>query len=126
MSGVHWVQFATTCGSFAAVAAAVSAIYFPWSSRREARRTAALAATVQSAVAEIKVDMIARVDKSDRKTKRQLAELRANGAATDMQLATQFGGNGGGMREAINKQGEALAALAGRFDQHVTEAGESQ
>jgi len=37
-------------------------------------------------------------------------------------LAVQFGGNGGGMREAINKLSIDLAELRGEFHNHIKEA----
>ena len=40
----------------------------------------------------------------------------------EISLATQFGGNGGGMRQAINELGLEVAELRGQFKQHVKEA----
>ena len=58
-----------------------------------------------------------RFDKNDEATK-------ANGDRTDQlrrELDIQFGGNGGGMRQAINALSVDMATLNGRFEQHVKE-----
>jgi hypothetical protein len=83
---------------------------------------------VTAAVADVKKDMIARVDESDKATKEQISEVKDDIKAvqkkateTDLNLARQFGGNGGGIRQAQNEMSTAIANLAGRFDQHLTE-----
>lgn len=58
-----------------------------------------------------------RFDKNDEATRENgklTAELRR-------ELDTQFGGNGGGMRQAINSMGVDIAHLNGRFEQHIKE-----
>lgn len=53
--------------------------------------------------------------------------------AIDLKLAAEFGGNSGGMRQAINEQngtltkyGEEIARLSGRFEQHMLEEQEKR
>jgi hypothetical protein len=132
MPGMHWSQFAGTIAAFGAVAGGTAAIYFPISTRREARRESAIKAGIQAIVTEavgvVKDDMIKRVDESDVATGKQVLELKAEikdvkdqATATDMKLATQFGGNGGGIRQVINEQAKDLVAIKARFDQHLDE-----
>lgn len=125
---MHWAQFIATCASFAVIAAAVAGILIPLRARREARvaakvieRDAALKAAITAGIIEqteqIKRDTIARIDESDEVTRTRLDSIEQRTADMDRKLAVQFGGNGGGMRQAINEHGERLSYLAGRIDQ---------
>lgn len=136
---IHWQQLAATVGGFAAFVAAAAAVYNPFRKRREEKlarrvveRDTALRATIRAefvAQAEqIKADTIARIDESDHATRVQIAEVKASVAKlaeraekADLNMAVQFGGNGGGIRQAINEHGQQIANLVGRFDQHLTE-----
>jgi hypothetical protein len=129
---VHVGQLAATVGSTAGLLIAATAAAQPWFTRREVRRQEAIKHGIEeivtAAVADVKTDMIERVDKSDEATKEQIGEVKADIKAvqkkateTDLNLARQFGGNGGGIRQAQNEMSTAIANLAGRFDQHLTE-----
>lgn len=136
---IHWQQLIATMAAAATIAAGAAAVYFPTRRRREERlaarvveRDTALRATISAEFVaqseQIKADMIARIDQSDRATSVQVAEVKASvseiaekARAVELQMATQFGGNGGGIRQAINEHGQQLAALVGRFEQHLAE-----
>lgn len=145
---IHWAQVAATTSSLAGIVAVGGAIYYPYRKRRDDRlaaktaaRDAELKRTVREAITgateQIKVDTIARIDASDERVDRRLTEikgsvekLRERAEQTDIRMAVQFGGNGGGIREAINKQadaltehGERIARVAGQFEQHLKEVG---
>src|SRR5689334_21358333 len=62
-------------------------------------------AVVKAAVSELKSEMNTRFDKAD-DTKKEIAGKQEQMA---LELAKQFGGNGGGMREAINRVEVGLA-----------------
>lgn len=138
---IHWQQVAATVGSLAGFLAALAAVYFPWKQRHDAVEAermqhrddlmrAAFAESLAAAAAVIKADTIQRIDDSDSRTAQAVGDLTASVrelhdkvSASELALAVQFGGNGGGMREAINKQGAAIARVEGRFEQHLAEAG---
>ena len=131
---VNLGQLIATAGACAAMAGAGAAIWWPLSAKREKRREAVIKLGIQeivtSAVAEVKVDMLARVDKSDLATEKRfdgvkadLKDLTEKVHVIEVANATQYGGNGGGMRQAINEQGQNIAELAGQFKQHIIEVG---
>lgn len=104
---MNWFQlFLAMCASLAVVVGGFASVYFPVTSRRRATRAAAFSADVRAALDVGLVDV-----------KASVVRLEARTAETDRKLAVQFGGNGGGMRQAINEHGERLSYLAGRIDQ---------
>jgi hypothetical protein len=123
----------------AGTAAAAGVIAVPVGAHLIKKRTAAFRRVVKDIVTEVtgelRSEVMARIDESDHKTKRSVDELKASVEAikekaheTDLKMAVQFGGNGGGIRQAINEQsqavneqGLAIAQLTGRFDQHLQE-----
>lgn len=144
---VNASQLIATASAVVGITAAATTVWWYTLGRRlSARKEAALAtaataaaaeleSTVQrivtTAVADVKVDMIARVDQSDTATAEKLAEVKAKletvdirAQRTEISLATQFGGNGGGIRQAINELGTTVANLDGRFRQHLLEGGQ--
>lgn len=141
---IHWEQAIATGGTVAGILGGMAAAYFPVRTRYEAKiaeRTAArdrevrrqIADEIRTASDDIKSDTRTQIAASDLRTKEQVDEIKATVrevhdkvAANELKMATQFGGNGGGIRQAINEQGLALATLAGQFQQHVSEAGPSQ
>ena len=104
----------------------------------ELKRT--ISEAIKASTEQVKLDMIERIDKSDATTNQKFNELRTSvetlrsrAEATDLKMAVQFGGNGGGIREAINKltdvsqaHTEQIARVAGKFDQHLVEQGKKQ
>lgn len=136
---IHWQQLIATVATLATIAAGGAAIYYPFRRRRDERlaarvaeRDIALRATIAGEFArqteQVKTDMLARIDQSDLATSAQVAEVKESVLVlaerqrlSDLAMATQFGGNGGGIRQAINEHGQQLAALVGRFEQHLAE-----
>lgn len=136
---VNLAQMLATAGVGTGIAASVAIVYAPIARRREQRKLDALAAAataqsiamqsvVTAAVAAVKEDMIKRVDESDRATAEKLNVVATSVTVVaerqrvaELNLATQFGGNGGGIRQAINEQSAALGHLAGVVEQHIRE-----
>lgn len=117
---VHWAQVLGTVGTMSAVLAAGAAVFTPFLSRRAVRQQAALEASVKAIVNEA-------VSASDLRTAAQIADVKvavadvkAQANKTDLSLATQFGGNGGGLRQELNSVSATVANLAGRFEQYVS------
>lgn len=104
---------------------------------RDAELKRAISTAITTNTEQAKLDMLARIDKSDERVAVDLAEIKANVEAlraraeqADLKMAVQFGGNGGGIREAVNKvaalaerHSEQIAALGGQFGQHLVEQG---
>jgi hypothetical protein len=104
---------------------------------RDTELKRAISSAIATNAEQSKADMLARIDKSDERALADLAEikmsveaLRARAEQTDLKMAVQFGGNSGGIREAVNKvavlaekHSEQIAALDGKFGQHLIEQG---
>lgn len=134
---IHWQQLLATIAASASTLGAGAAVFWPFRKRRDERlarrvveRDTALRETIRgefvSQSEQIKADMIARIDESDRATTAQIVEVKASVAdlaerarVSELNMATQFGGNGGGLRQAIDEHGRQIANLTGRFDQYV-------
>jgi membrane-associated HD superfamily phosphohydrolase len=136
---VNVAQLAATASSVAGVLL-VAGTAFAWVARRHERRTldiaekAATAAAQETAKAAAEALTAAtatitdRIEASDVETKKQIDELRRRSEEDRLEMAKQFGGNGGGMREAINKVAGSIVPvvakvenLTGRFEQHLAE-----
>lgn len=134
-----WTQFLGTCGAFATVAASGAAVFFPIRSRRDAALAAKLAADDEAKAAKvverdaelkrtIQAAITTAIDKSDALTAEQVGDLqkeiaavRATGDETKLTIATQFGGNGGGIRQAIDTHGRAIARIEGKLGIEASE-----
>lgn len=136
---VHWSQVFANLAVFAACTGALATVFFPWRNRRDSklaakvvRSDADLRTTIESifdkARDQIQQETLARIDKSDELTAAAISKLEEsvkvlhdNAAAAELEMARQFGGNGGGIREAINTINSNVSNLTGRFDQHLSE-----
>ena len=96
----------------AATAATAVGLFLRGVVRRQANEV------VAPAIAELKTTIEARFDKNDAATKTAADKA----ASLELELARQFGGNSGGMRQAINETRQDIAVLKGAFDQHIKEA----
>lgn len=95
-----------------------------WLGHRVARSVArSMQAIAKHEMAEATAKITKRIDDSDDLTAKQLAEIKATAETDRLEMARQFGGNGGGMREAINGLSSQMQHLAGRFEQHLAESG---
>jgi hypothetical protein len=105
------------CVSAGSATAVVSAVLV--AVRSSIRRHAKDMATevVAPALEDLKKTIEDRFDKNDVDS-RQAAEKAAH---LELELARQFGGNSGGMRQAINEARNDIATLTGAFNQHITE-----
>jgi len=81
---------------------------------------------VAVALKEVTDALTSRIDASDVKTDElrksvdgKLDKIRETVQAQALEQARQFGGNGGGMRQALNEHGQSIANLAGQFEQHL-------
>ena len=117
---IHWAQALGTAGAVAGILASAGFVITPVLNRRAAVREAGLKAGVKEIVTEA-------IAVSDLKTAAQISEVKVQIAAvqaqankTDLSLATQFGGNGGGLRQELDSLGRTVANLAGRFEQYVS------
>lgn len=100
------------------VLTAFSAVFHRFLKRLIRDETAAIVKTaVDVAVRDLSGEMNARFDASDKHKE----ELAAKQDEMAMSLATQFGGNGNGLRQAVNDLSRDVARLEGRFDQHAKE-----
>lgn len=81
--------------------------------------TGEVARLITESLARLEAKLDQRFDSSD-SAKREISN-RQNDMA--LELAKQFGGNGNGMRQAINDLTVNMGRLEGRFDQHVKECG---
>lgn len=115
---MDWLQILGAAGTFAVIVGGCASVHFPLKGRRD--KAAADLAAERSLT--LKRDIADAVTVQLVPVREGIEKLREHAEATDLQLAIQFGGNGGGMREAINKQAGDLANLAGKFEQHMVEA----
>lgn len=79
----------------------------------------AVGEVVVAKLTDFKVELDKRFDHNDGETE----AAKALAADLKLELAKQFGGNGNGIRQAVNGLSTDVAALEGAFKQHVTEAG---
>jgi hypothetical protein len=120
-------DIAVTCGASAATLTAVGAAVYKLirhflTSAIDTQLDTKLDAKLKPIVAGIKE----RFDANDKTTEaavQAIAEVRTEQSAVALNLATQFGGNGGGMRQAINELSHAVAQQQGAFEQHLREGG---
>lgn len=122
---IHWAQVAGTVGAMSAVLGAGGVFATPVMNRRAAAREAGLKAGLREIVVEA-------VTASDERTKEHIGEVKelvaavqTQANATDIALATQFGGNGGGIRQELNTLRDSLSTLAGRFEGYLSGKGAS-
>ena len=70
-----------------------------------------------------------RFDDNDKTTENAVAAIeavRAEQRDVAVNLATQFGGNGNGMRQAINDLSIQVGTVKGAFEQHIQETREAK
>jgi hypothetical protein len=121
-------QLAATAGSLAAVFA-VGGAGMAWIGRHLARRVALTAKGVTAdAITESTTTLLERMDTSDAALATQLSELQRRAEDDRLEMARQFGGNGNGMRQAIDgvsnlvsQTAERISNLEGKFAQHIAE-----
>lgn len=109
-----WMTALTSGGSVAAAHSFVSAAAWKVLKPLLRRETEVV---VKTAVSGLKDEMNTRFDVSDQH-KKEMVKTQNEMA---LELAKQFGGNGGGMREAINRLEVNMARLEGRVDQLTKE-----
>lgn len=98
-------------GSVAAVLTAFSAVAHKFLRRFIKDEASALVKTAMDvAITDLKSEITQRFDKADQ----QKADIAKKQDEMALHLATQFGGNGGGMREAINALQVSVARLEGQ------------
>jgi hypothetical protein len=70
-----------------------------------------------------------RFDANDKATEAAvtaISEVRTEQSAVALNLATQFGGNGNGIRQALNELSVQVVTVKGAFEQHVQETKETK
>lgn len=117
MSGVL-IPVLQSGGSVAAVLTVFGTVSHRYLKRFIKDEASALVGTaLEVAVNDLKSQMNDRFDQSDKHKQ----EIAAKQDEMSLSLATQFGGNGNGLRQAVNDLTASVARLEGRFDQHTLE-----
>jgi methyl-accepting chemotaxis protein len=123
MSHINFAQAVVTSGS-AVVAFSIIGAFVSKLISRSFKDTAT--ETVAAALKIATEALTERIDASDTKTDElrksvdeKLDKIKETVQAQAVEQARQFGGNGGGMRQALNEHGAAIANLAGQFEQHL-------
>lgn len=125
-----WTDIAVTSGSgSAALAVTGAAVYKVIRHFLHGAVESQLDKKLDDKLAPIVAGMKERFDANDQATKdavEAIQEVRTEQQDVKLNLATQFGGNGGGIRQAINELSVQVGTVRGAFEQHVRETKEGQ